>query len=360
MRILPESERTYLEQIFVKLNFSADDAKFLADTLVDADLRGISSHGINRLAWYAQMVKDHTIIPTKQATVIKQRPGLVLVDANQNMGQLAARLAMREIIKKAKQTGIAMAVVRNSNHFGTAGYYTRLALEAGLVGVALTNTRPLVVPTNATTAFLGSNAFAFGFPAQPHPFMFDCATAAVSGGKIQVKDKRGETLPGEWVVDKNRQVVRDPKEAEEILAAAAFSTDQKGGGLLTLGGLFEENSNYKGMGNSLVIEILTGILAQGSISADTVKGKHDFSQFLLVFDPAFFGEPAKLAADATRMLDRIRQLPAIPGKQIWIPGDREYRLLAQNRQRGVEVDEKTYAQMKTLGEELGVTLPGSR
>lgn len=357
MKIAAEAERRFLEQVFTSLHFNDKDAALLADTLVDADLRGISSHGINRLAWYVSMIKEGTIIPENQPELVRERPGSVLVDANQNMGQLAAAFAMEKLIAKAKQTGVAIAVVRNSNHFGTAGYYTRMALKAGLAGIALTNTRPLVVPTNATEAFLGSNAFAFGFPAKPHPFMFDGATAAVSGGKIQVKDKRGEPLPGQWVVDGQRQVVTNAKQAEEILAAAAFSEHQQGGGLLTLGGAAEVNANYKGMGNSLVIELLTGILAQGSISADTNTGKHDFSQFLFAFDPAFFGDPAVLEADATAMLNRVRQLKAVPGKQVWVPGDREYRLLEENQRAGVEVDDKTYAQMEEIGAALKVEVP---
>lgn len=358
MRVKANDERQYLENVFDKLGFSEQDGKLLADTLVDADLRGISSHGIQRLAWYRRMIKDGTIVPTKQPKVVRELPGTVLVDANQNMGQIAANLAMDKVIEKAKKVGVGIAVVRNSNHFGIAGYYARKALDAGLVGIALTNTRPLVVPTNATQAFLGSNAFAFGFPASPHPFMFDGATSAVAGGKIQVADKKGTELPGEWVVDKDRQVVTDPKEAEDILATAAFSEgEQKGGGLVTLGGNQEVNANYKGMGNSIVVELLTGILAQGSISADTVRGKHDFSQFLFAFDPAFFGDPETLKQDATAMLDRIRGLEHVAGKTIWVPGDREYRYLKENQQAGVVIDDKTYEEITAIGEELGVPVP---
>lgn len=149
MRIKEKAERQYLQDAFTKLGFSAEDSDLLADTLVDADLRGISSHGIQRLAWYRRMIKEGTIKPQNKAKIIRELPGTVLVDANQNMGQLATVLATNKIIEKAKRTGVAIAVIRNSNHFGTAGYYTRLALKAGLVGIALTNTRPLVVPTNA-------------------------------------------------------------------------------------------------------------------------------------------------------------------------------------------------------------------
>ncbi len=188
--------------------------------------------------------------------------------------------------------------------------------------------------------------------------MFDGATAAVAGGKIQVADKKGQELPGEWVVDKDRQVVKDPKEAEDILATAAFSEgEQKGGGLVTLGGNKEVNANYKGMGNSLVVELLTGILAQGSISADTVRGKHDFSQFLFAFDPAFFGDPETLKRDATAMFDRIRGVDHVDGKQTWIPGDREYRYLEENQANGVAIDDKTYEEITAIGQELGVAVP---
>lgn len=356
-RVKAEDERQYLENVFDKLGFTKENGQLLADTLVDADLRGISSHGIQRLAWYRRMIKDGTIVPTREPKVVRELPGTVLVDANQNMGHIAANLAMDKVIEKAKKVGVGIGVVKNSNHFGIAGYYARKALRAGLVGIALTNTRPLVVPTNATEAFLGSNAFAFGFPASPHPFMFDGATSTVAGGKIQLADKKGEQLPGQWIVDKDRKLIKDPKQAEGILQKAAFSEHQEGGGLLTLGGTDVENSNYKGMGNSIVVELLTGILAQGSISADTVRGKHDFSQFVFAFDPSFFGDPDKLQADATAMLNRIRNLNHVPGKTIWVPGDREYKNLANNKKQGVNIDDKTYEEISQIGQELGVNVP---
>lgn len=186
--------------------------------------------------------------------------------------------------KNEKKLGVSIAVIRNSNHFGTAGYYARMAVKEGLIGIATTNTRPLVLPTNALEAFLGSNAFAFTFPAEPHPFVFDGATSVVSSGKIQVLAKKGENIPGEWAVGEDRQVDQNAQRVEDNLSTIAFSDDRPDGGVLTLGGNLENNSNYKGFGNSLVIEMLTGILAQGSISADTNKGKHDFSQFFMTMD----------------------------------------------------------------------------
>jgi LDH2 family malate/lactate/ureidoglycolate dehydrogenase len=250
-----------------------------------------------------------------------------------------------------------MAVIRNSNHFGTAGYYSRLAAKAGLIGISTTNTRPLVVPTNAIEAFLGSNAFAFTFPAEPHPFVFDGATASVSSGKIMVLAKNNQPIPGEWAVDRNRHVIHDSQAAAKILSEVAFTEHQSGGGVLTLGGNKESNSNYKGFGNSLVVELLTGILAQGSISADTSKGKHDFSQFFMVIDPSFFGDLATLKAQAKKMFDRIRHLDHLPGTQIMIPGDREYRNYDHNLKQGVVIDPKTKEEITQISQKFGIELP---
>lgn len=358
MRISSSAEKTFLEKVFATDGFSEHDGALLADTLVDADLRGISSHGIQRLAWYTSMIKEHIIEPKNKVKVLKETPTSLLIDANKNMGQIASAFAMNSLIDKTKKLGISLAVIRNSNHFGTAGYYARLAAKQGLIGIALTNTRPLAVPTNATEAFLGSNAFAFTFPADPHPFVFDGATSIVSSGKIQVLAKNNQPIPGDWAVDDQRHVVTDAQKVEDNLAKVAFTEDEPGGGVLTLGGLLEQNSNYKGFGNSLVVELLTGILAQGSISADTNKpGRHDFSQFFLTINPALFGELDDLKQRATKMFDRIRHLKHVPGTHIMIPGDREYKHYDENLKQGVVIDDKTAQELETIGKQAGVVVP---
>ena len=359
MKISAQAENDFLVAVFKNYQFTQEDSELLADTLVDADLRGISSHGIQRLAWYTNMIKEHIIEPQNKPLILKETPTSLLIDANQNMGHIASALAMRKLIEKAKSSVIATAVIRNSNHFGTAGYYSRMAAEAGLIGISNTNTRPLVVPTNAKDAFLGSNAFAFTFPGEPHPFVFDGATSVVSGGKIQVLAKKGEPIPGEWAIDGERNVVKDSTTAEDILSAVAFTEKQPGGGVLTLGGNSEENSNDKGFGNSLVVELLTGILAQGSISADTNTGKHDFSQFFMAIDPSFFGDLETLKANAQSMFERIRNLDHKPGTQIMIPGDREYKRYDENKRNGVSIDDTTAGQLNAIATELHLQAPAA-
>ncbi|TPR13156.1 Ldh family oxidoreductase [Apilactobacillus timberlakei] len=357
MKINYKDEISYLKSVFGKVGFSKENSQLLSKTLTDADLRGISSHGIQRLKWYLSLVKEETIKPKNKFKIIKESQNSLLIDANGNMGQIACDNAMNKLIDKAKKFTISMAVIKNSNHFGTAGYWSRKASQKGLIGISMTNTRPLVVPINAFDAFLGSNAFSFTFPAKPHPFVFDGATSVVAGGKIQVHDKKGEQLPGEWVVDKNRNVVKDPKEAEESLYNAALTEKQKGGGLLTLGGISENNSNYKGFGNSIIVELLTGILAQGSISADTNKGKHDFSQFLMVIDPSFFGNLDVLSNNASDMFNRLRRLKHLSGKKIIVPGDREYKFYDDNLKNGVSIDNVTLKQMEDISKTFNVNMP---
>ncbi|KRL68547.1 Ldh family oxidoreductase [Companilactobacillus versmoldensis] len=357
MKISAESERQFLEDVFKAQKFNQKDGALLADTLVDADLRGISSHGIQRLAWYTSMIKEHTLEPEQQPKILKETPTSLLVDANKSMGQIASAFTMNKLIEKTKKLGVSLGVIRNSNHFGTAGYYSRMACKEGLIGISTTNTRPLVVPTNSLEAFLGSNALAFTFPADPHPFVFDGATAVVSSGKIQVLAKKGEQIPGDWAVDENRNVLHDAKTVEDNLSKIAFSEDRPGGGVLTLGGQKEVNSNYKGFGNSLIIELLTGILAQGSLSADTNTGKHDFSQFFMTIDPSLFGDLDVLKANVTEMFNRIRNLKHLPGTKIMIPGDREYKHYDENLIQGISIDDTTADELQKIGEKYHVTVP---
>lgn len=357
MRINSSTEKAFLEKIFQTEKFSKKNSSLLADTLVDADLRGISSHGIQRLKWYSSMVKNHTILPKNKVKILKETPTSLLVDANRNMGQLASIFTMKQLIKKTKKIGVSIAVIRNSNHFGTAGYYSRMASKKGLIGISTTNTRPLVVPPNARKTFLGSNAFAFTFPAKPHPFVFDGATSVVSSGKIKFLQKSKKKIPGTWAINGDREVINNSKIAGDILSKAAFSHGKEGGGVLTLGGNSETNSNYKGMGNSLVIEILTGILAQGSISADTNKGKYDFSQFFMTIDPSLFGNLTVLEKNVSKMFKRIRNLDHLPGTHIMVPGDREYKNYYKNLKQGVLVDQQTVKEVKKICQDLKVDLP---
>lgn len=355
LRIKVSRAKQFIKQIYTNYGFSDQDSALIAKTLVDADLRGISSHGIQRLAMYDRKIRAKYIIPYNKWTVLNQTKVSILVDANHTMGQLVSTYTMKQVINKAQRHGLAVGIVKESNHFGAAGYYARMATKKGLVGIASTNTNPLLVPPHANQPFLGSNPLAFAFPTKEGAFVFDAATSTVSLGKVEVLLKNNQQVTGQWAIDENREVQTDPQTILDGL-----SRSHRMGGILPLGGLNETNSNYKGFGNALIIECLTSILAQGSISADLGNKNHDISHFFLALDPELFGNPNEIKTSLSDMLDRIRHLPHPDDQPITIPGDHERLNFEQNRKQGIEVDDKTVNEINEIADRLGVSeLSGS-
>ncbi len=351
MRFKATTVQQFVEQIYKAYGFSTEDSQAIATTLVDADLRGIRSHGVQRISMYDQKIQSKFILPYNKWTVTKQTKLSLLVDANQTMGQLAAIATMSQVVSKAQRQGIAVGVVRNSNHFGAAGYYARMAAKENLIGVAMTNTNPLLVPPGATVPFLGSNPLAFSFPLKGKPpFVFDAATSAVSLGKIEVRLKDNQSLPGEWAIDADGQLETNPQTVLDEL-----SRTHRVGGILPLGGLREANSNYKGFGNALLIESLTSILAQGAISADLGNRRHHVSHFFLALDPELFGDFETISANLDDMLDRLRRLNHLPGQSITVPGDHEIDQVAETRRKGIVIDEITFDELNQIAQRLGVS-----
>ncbi|MFT8995112.1 Ldh family oxidoreductase [Lentilactobacillus hilgardii] len=350
VRIKVSKEKQFIERIYNGYGFSRKDSALIADTLVDADLRGITSHGVQRLAMYDRKIRSKYIIPYNKWTVLNQTKTSVLVDANHTMGQLVSVFAMDHIINKAQRHGLAIGIVRNSNHFGAAGYYARMAAKKGLIGITSTNTNPLLVPPHARQPFLGSNPLAFAFPTRTGSFVFDAATSTVSLGKIEVLLKNNRQVPGEWAIDGNREQQNDPQTILDELSRA-----HRLGGILPLGGLDEANSNYKGFGISLIVECLTSILAQGSISADLGNKNHDISHFFLALDPTLFGSLDDIEGSLSDMLERMRHLDHLPDDEITIPGDKEIQNYNKNQTNGVVVDEKTLNEVNEIADRLGVS-----
>lgn len=350
MRVTVSKAKRFVEKIYDGYGFSRKDSALIATTLVDADLRGITSHGVQRLSMYDRKIRAKYIIPYNKWTVLNQTKTSVLVDANQTMGQLVSVFTMDHIISKAQRHGIAVGVVRDSNHFGAAGYYARMAAKKGLIGIASTNTNPLLVPPRAGQPFLGSNPLAFAFPTKTGAFVFDAATSTVSLGKIEVLLKRNRQVPGQWAINGDREQLNDPQTILDEL-----SRSHRIGGILPLGGLNEANSNYKGFGNALIVECLTSILAQGSLSADLGNKNHDISHFFLALDPALFGNLDKLESSLSQMLERIHRLAHLPEESIRIPGDREIQNYEKNRTAGIAVAEKTLNEINEIADRLGVS-----
>ncbi len=253
-----ESLKGFVIQIFLRYGFSGEEGEKIADVILMADLFGVESHGISRILKYCNMLDKGIISPVTKPVWLKETESFGLLDANGSMGQLAGIEAMEACIRKAQKYGMAMVEVRNSNHYGIAGYYALMAARKGLLGISMTNTVAILVPTFSAEALLGSNPIALAMPAgkDRDPFLFDASTTVVTRGKIELYKKLGKTLPSGWAVNAQGEACRD---AGEVLACI----QEKKGGLLPLGGEGEGLSGHKGYGFALICEIFTSILAGG-------------------------------------------------------------------------------------------------
>lgn len=345
-----QSIEQWVKSIYKAYGFSEESSSIIAESIVTTDLFGIESHGVQRLAMYDRKIAAGDIKVGAIPKVIWETPVSAVVDGHKGMGQLVAGKAMSLAIEKAEQSGIGIVSVRNSNHYGMAGYYAKMASDKGMLGISATNSNPFLIPTHAVQPFLGSNPLAFSMPAEPHDFLFDAATTVVSLGKIEVYAKQGKTIPGAWAVDEHNEVNRDATKLRENL-----SKHPKIGGMLPVGGRGEENGGYKGFGHSLIVEILTSILSQGHLSADLGSGKvKGISHFFTAIDLRLFGDPGDISEALSAMLKRIRNLPTEPGKKIYIHGDKEAAAFEDRLKNGIPIDPETLKEMAEVSERLHI------
>ena len=217
--------RACMERIFEKEGFSPEDARAIADVLMQADLFGIESHGAQRLMYYHRNLQAGSVDVSARPQILRETPVSALIDGHFGMGALVAQFAMLRAIDKAKQAGVGIAVVRNSTHFGIAGYYTLMAEREGLASFSMTNTGPIMVPTFGREMMLGTNPMAFCMPADPVPFWFDASTTVVTLGKVEVYHKRGRPMPEGWTIDGDGEPCTDAarSNAASLRASAAVS-----------------------------------------------------------------------------------------------------------------------------------------
>jgi LDH2 family malate/lactate/ureidoglycolate dehydrogenase len=288
--------------------------------------------------------------PHAKPRIVKETPLSATIEGNDAMGQTLSVDAMNLAIQKAKQCGVGIVAVRNSNHYGIAGYYTRMAAEQGLIGICMTNSEAIMVPTFGKEAMLGTNPIAFSMPANPVPFTFDAATAVVPRGKLEVYAKRDGVIKDGWALDENGHPSTD---ASRVLNNIIHKT---GGGILPLGGAGEETSGYKGYGFGMLCEICTGILSGGLTSnhVNRTPGRTNICHFFMAIDYGMFGEKEDLEAALSKYLEELRQSPKAEGAQrIYTHGEKEF----ENRQKvmleGISVNEKTYAEMQMIADYTG-------
>lgn len=342
--------RAFMERAFAGEGFAPEDAQAIADVLMQADLFGIESHGAQRMMYYHRNIASGSVQVDAKPQTLRETPVSALIDGRFAMGQLVGTYAMRKAIDKAKRSGVGMVAVRNSSHYGIAGYYTLMAAREGLASFSMTNTGPIMVPTFGREMMLGTNPLAFCMPADPVPFWFDASTTVVTLGKVEVYNKRGKPMPEGWTIDAKGDVCQDAFKMNASILAGEM------GGILPLGGAGEMNGGHKGYGLGVMVEALTGVLAQGLL-APQMQGAHGdhTSHFFMAFDPGMFGEPDEIRAGMSRYLAMLRQSAKMPGQtRIYTAGEKAFEAQEKRLREGIPVEENTMTELGQIARELGV------
>ena len=356
VRIDAEALITFCQHVFQAFGLSEEDAHSAADVLVAADVRGIESHGVARLQRYVNGLETGTVRADAAAEVVMDTPSSLVIDAHGAMGAPVSVKTMQRVITKARKNGAAFGCVRDSNHFGIAGYYAMMALDEDMLGIAMTNTAALGVPTFGRQVMFGTNPLAFAAPAdKEQAFVLDMATTVVARGKIEVYERRGKELPTGWAVDKQGLTAKNAR----VLLDEMFQ--RVGGGILPLGGEGELLSGYKGYGLAVMVDILCAVLCGAPFGADvvdTATSSGRVSHFFGAIRIAAFRDPQEFRRDMDRLLRNLRHSPVAEGaERVYFAGQKEFEHEAQCRELGIPLPRQTYRQLCRIGHAFNVVPP---
>jgi LDH2 family malate/lactate/ureidoglycolate dehydrogenase len=341
LNVSPTRLKEFCTSILEKHQIPENEAEVIADSLVDADLIGVKSHGVTKMKDYLNRLNQGIIERETKMEIIRENPTATLFHANNGWGQYAGKIAMDHAIEKAKQYGSATVGVSHSNHFGTASYFTRMAAEQNLIGIAMTNTSPVMVSWGSQEPTLGTNPLCIAVPTNQDPIILDMATSNVARGKINLAVKNGEDIPEGWAITENGEHTTDAKEALK-------------GYLLPLG--------PKGSGLAMMIDILTGVMT-GSLFGKDVPRMYDDAEpqhighLFIVIDPESFLDIDEFKAKMDERIEQTRQsTPAKGVDRVHMPGDMENLNRNRQLQEGLELSEAIFKELKELGESVNVKI----
>ena len=352
-----ELMNAFLIDAFKGYGVPEEDARICADVLLESDRRGIESHGCNRFKpIYIDRIKKGTLLPVTNIEILKETPTTVVMDAHDGMGMVASHRMMEMLVEKAKKYGMAGGAIKNSTHYGIAGYWTTMASKEGLVGITGTNARPSIAPTFGVENMMGTNPLTFSLPTdEEFPFCLDCATSIVQRGKIEYYAREGKDTPAGMVVSENGETMTDSREILDALVKGTAA-------LAPLGGIGEELAGYKGYGYAAVVEILSAALAGGEfmkaltgVSEDGKPQMYHLGHFFFVVDPdAFSGreEFKKIAGDICRALRASKKAPG--SERIYTAGEKEYLVWLERKDKGVPVSVSVQKDILQVRDELGL------
>jgi LDH2 family malate/lactate/ureidoglycolate dehydrogenase len=353
-----EQLKAFAHTVFLKIGCKETDAALAADTLLSADLRGVDSHGVARLSGYIRLWEADRINATPDIKVVHETPSTAVVDGDQGLGLVVAPKAMDIAMEKATSCGTGWVSVKNSNHFGIAGYHAMMALEKDMVGIAMTNASPLVAPTFANERLLGTNPIAVAIPTgEEPPFIADFATTTAANGKLEILQRKGEEAPLGWIQDNEGLPTENPYGVQE------------GGALLPLGG-DREHGSHKGYCLGSIVDIFSAVFSGANYGpwvppfvsflpvADDLVGE-GIGHFLGAMRIDAFRPADDFKSHMDNWIRRFKSAKPVPGQdRVLIPGDPEREFEKERINSGIPLNEKVEKDLLELAEKFQVELKG--
>jgi len=352
----------FVVTVFTILGLTEANARDAAAVLVKSDIYGIESHGVPRLAGYVRRLKSGDVQANPEVEVVRELPSTALVDGANGLGMIVGQRAMEVAIHKANDTGAGFVSVRNSSHFGIAGFYARMALEHDMIGFCMTNVGSggSTPPTGGRTGFFGTNPIAVAAPTNTPPaFVMDFATTVVASGKLQIAQRRNQEVPLGWIINGNGVPSTNPAERHA------------GGYILPLGGL-KETSGHKGYGLLLLVDILSGVLSGAAVGATASKLTMDGAEaerarsdgagdntghFFGALRVDGFRPVEEFKAEMDEMFRVIRSSEKLPGwERIYVHGETEWEAERDRLANGIPLDLPTYQSLEGVSADLNIPL----
>jgi len=341
---------SFMVKVLAKAGIPEDDAKIISDVLIQSDKLGIDSHGVNRFKLiYLDRIKEGILNPITNYKIVREGPTTAVIDGQNGMGHVISYHAMKMAIEKAKKYGMGMVAVRNSSHYGFAGYYALMAASENMIGITGTNARPSIAPTFGVEGMLGTNPLTFGIPTdEAFPFLLDCATSITQRGKVELYAREGKELSKGWVIDNNGESKTNSTEVlDDFIAGRAALTP--------LGGVGEELGGYKGYGYATVVEILSAALQQGNYMKmlfgfqDGKKVPYNLGHFFIVIDINAFTEIDDFKKTTGNILRELRASKKMPGQtRIFTAGEKEYDTWMERKDKGVPFNDDLLAEFSGI------------
>jgi len=345
---------SFTKNIFIKMGCSEKDAQTATEVLLSADLRGVDSHGVARLSGYVRLWEAGRINSTPSIRIVHETPSTAVVDGDGGLGLVVAPFAMQVAIEKAKNAGTGWVSVKNSNHYGIAGYHAMQALKQDMIGLSMTNASPLVSPTFSMERLLGTNPISVAIPANEEPpFVADMATTTAANGKLEILQRKQQEAPLGWIQDKEGKPTTN-----------AFGV-KEGGALLPLGG-DREHGSHKGYALGSIVDIFSAVLSGANygpwvppfvafLQPDPNPVGEGIGHFFGAMRVDAFRPADEFKAHMDNWIKRFRSAKTTPGhEKVLIPGDPERELEKERMKNGIPLLEPVQKDLAELGEKLGV------